>query len=116
MFESMRKSLLSIAFLLALLFTSATGYGQQSPTVWTKEKARQWYARQPWLVGSNYTPANAINELVMWQADTFDPTTIDKELALAESIGMNTMRVFLHDLLWQQDATGFQNRMDQFLT
>jgi len=33
----------------------------------------------------------------------------------AESIGMNTMRVFLHDLLWQQDADGFSKRIDQFL-
>src|SRR5438094_2980399 len=29
---------------------------------------------------------------------------------------MNTMRVFLHDLLWQQDAPGFQKRIDRFLT
>ena len=33
-----------------------------------------------------------------------------------KAMGMNTMRVFLHDLLWQQDAAGFQKRIDQFLT
>ena len=71
---------------------------------WTEAKANEWYAKQPWLVGGNYIPATAINELEMWQADTFDPTTIDKELGWAEGLGMNTMRVFLHDLLWQQDA------------
>ncbi len=65
--------------------------------------------------GSNYIPANAINELEMWQAETFDPAQIDKELGWAEGIGMNTMRVFLHDLLWQQDAVGFKNRIDRFL-
>jgi len=83
---------------------------------WSEQKANDWYARQPWLVGSNYIPKSAINELEMWQADTFDPAQIDLELGWAESLGMNTMRVFLHDLLWQQDAEGFRKRLDQFLS
>jgi hypothetical protein len=29
---------------------------------------------------------------------------------------MNTMRVFLHNLLWEQDPKGFQQRIDTFLT
>ena len=83
---------------------------------WTEQQADTWYRQQPWRVGSDYIPANAINQLEMWQAETFDPATIDKELALAEGMGMNTMRVFLHDLPWQQDSTAFQKRIDQFLT
>jgi len=83
---------------------------------WTEQKAKAWYAQQPWLVGSNYVPKSAINQLEMWQAATFDPDQMDKELGWAESMGMNTMRVFLHDLLWQQDPAGFQKRIDQFLT
>lgn len=82
---------------------------------WTAAEVNGWYARQPWLVGSNYLPANAINQLEMWQAETFDPATIDRELGWAKALGMNTMRVFLHDLLWQQDADGFSRRLDQFL-
>ncbi len=85
------------------------------PARWTEKAANEWYAQQPWLVGSNYIPASAINELEMWQADTFDPQRIDKELGWAESIGLNTMRVFLHDLLWQQDPKGFQQRIETFL-
>src|SRR5271166_4802167 len=83
---------------------------------WSEQAAQAWYGKQPWPVGSNYIPADAINELEMWQADSFDPQRIDLELGWAESLGMNTMRVFLHDLLWQQDARGFQSRIDQFLT
>ena len=83
---------------------------------WPEQKANAWYARQPWLIGSNYVPKSAINQLEMWQEATFDPVQIDKELTWAEAIGMNTMRVFLHDLLWEQDAAGFQKRIDQFLT
>jgi hypothetical protein len=85
------------------------------PARWTEQAAANWYARQPWIVGSNYIPASAINELEMWQADTFDPARIDTELGWAQSIRLNTMRVFLHDLLWQQDAEGFQKRIDTFL-
>jgi len=92
------------------------GAGTQAQTNrWSEKQAADWYAKQPWLVGSNYIPANAINELEMWQADTFDPKRIDLELGWAEAIGLNTMRVFLHDLPWQQDAAGFQKRIDTFL-
>jgi hypothetical protein len=51
----------------------------------------------------------------MWQPETFDLPTIDRELGWAQALGMNTMRVFLHNLLWQQDAQGFLHRMGQFL-
>lgn len=82
---------------------------------WTPQQASDWYARQGFLVGANYVPASAINELEMWQAATFDPARIDLELGWAASIGMNTMRVFLHDLAYQQDPDGFLRRVDQFL-
>ena len=82
---------------------------------WTETQASEWVAQQPWLVGSNYIPATAINELEMWQPETFDPSQIDKELAWAQSIGLNTVRVFLHDLLWQQDPPAFKKRIDTFL-
>ncbi len=66
-------------------------------------------------MGSNFIPSSAINELEMWQADTFDLPAIDRELGWAEGLGMNTMRVFLHNLAWKQDRSGFIKRMDQFL-
>ncbi len=82
---------------------------------WTPKAAADWYAKQPWLVGANYSPATAINELEMWQAGTFDPKRIDLELGWAETLGMNTMRVFLHDLLWQQNPAGLKQRIGTFL-
>lgn len=102
---------------LAVLLLYSTGaLASDSPARWSAEQAKAWYAKQPWLVGSNYNPATASNELEMWQAATFDPKRIDLELGWAESIGMNTMRVFLHDLLWKQDPDGFKKRLDIFLT
>jgi hypothetical protein len=82
---------------------------------WSAARAHAWYDKQPWLVGSNYNPGSAINQLEMWQADTFDPAGIDREFGWAESIGMNTMRVYLHNLLWEQDAPGLKKRIDAFL-
>jgi hypothetical protein len=84
--------------------------------LWTKDQANQWYAKQKWLVGSNYINASAINQFEMWQADTFNPVEIDRELGWAQGLGMTTMRVFLHDALWQQDSAGFKKRIDVFLT
>jgi hypothetical protein len=83
---------------------------------WSAERANQWYARQPWLVGANYIPSDAINELEMFQATTFNPALNDKELGMAESIGMNTIRVFLQDQLWKQDPEGFKARLNTFLS
>jgi hypothetical protein len=85
------------------------------PARWTPDAANAWYAKQPWIVGANFLPSNAENQLEMWQADSFDPARIDLELGWAENIGMNSMRVFLHDLLWQQDSAGFTKRIDTFL-
>jgi len=83
---------------------------------WTPARARAWYDSVGWQVGANFAPSTAVNQLEMWQAATWDPATIDRELGWARSLGMNTMRVFLHDQLWAQDSTGFLRRVDEFLT
>ncbi|PRY34405.1 glycosyl hydrolase family 2 [Spirosoma oryzae] len=103
----MRIPLLSLLLTLSVLTANAQR--------WTAQQANTWYKTQPFLVGANFIPSTAINQLEMWQADTFDPATIDKELGYAEGIGMNVMRVFLHNLVWEQDAEGFKKRIDQFL-
>ena len=101
-------------FALALTGISLATSASAEPR-WSEQRANAWYAQQPWLVGANYIPSNAINELAMFQAATFDPAINDRELGLAESIGMNTARVFLQDQLWQQDPAGFKQRLNTFL-
>ncbi len=110
----MQKLLIGFPLLLFPFFSPQSASPPQSAR-WTEKAANDWYAKQPWLVGSNYIPANAINELEMWQGDSFDPQRIDLELGWAESLGLNTIRVFLHDLPWQQDPEGFRKRIDTFL-
>jgi hypothetical protein len=83
---------------------------------WSVDRANAWYKKQPWLVGCNFIPSTAINQLEMWQTDTFDPETIDRELGWAAGIGFNTMRVYLHDLLWRDDAETFKKTIDRYLT
>ncbi len=107
------RALITAALLMAGLI-GATPVANAAAR-WTTEQANDWYAHEPWLIGSNYIPADAANELEMWQAATFDAKEIDKELEWAESLGMNTMRVFLHDLVWEQDADGFKRRIGTFL-
>jgi hypothetical protein len=110
----MLRNLLALAMLGANLAVAASAPTGDFPR-WSGAKANAWYAQQPWLVGANYVPSDAINQLEMFQADTFNPALNDKELGLGESIGMNTMRVFLQDQLWTQDPEGFKRRLDTFL-
>jgi Cellulase (glycosyl hydrolase family 5) len=111
----MSRSMILLSLMLNVTVLAQAPTESKVPGRWSEQQANDWYRQQPWLVGANYIPANAINELEMWQAETFDPKTIDRELGWAAGIGMNTMRVFLHDLLWQQDADGFKKRLDEFL-
>jgi len=112
-----RRSAAGLPAITALfLWASIVPNACAQTAYWTTQKANDWYRTQPFLVGSNFIPATAINQLEMWQAETFDPQRIDLELGWAERIGMNTMRVFLHDLAYQQDRQGFNRRLDQFLT
>jgi hypothetical protein len=99
----------------AVILESAMAFGQMRAR-WSEQQANDWYAKQSWLVGANFIPSDAINQLEMFQAATFNPALNDKELGLGESIGMNTMRVFLQDQLWQQDPEGFKKRLDIFLS
>ena len=103
-----------LVFLL-LLSLSITFLHAQNNGVWTSVKANSWYTKQGWLMGCNYITSNAINQIEMWQESTFDTSLIDHQLGLAQKIGMNTVRVFLHDLLFAQDRPGFENRINQFL-
>lgn len=102
-----------LGFGLASIVSSPTA---QARPLWTNAQATAWGQQNGWLRGSNFLPSSAINQIEMWSADTFDEPTIDRELGYAQSLGFNSMRVFLHDLPYQQDSEGFLKRVDRFLT
>ena len=112
----MKLSIRTRVFYLVLLLATLLGVVPAGAAPrWSAEQANEWHRRTGWLVGCNYTPATAINQLEMWQKETFDLPTIDRELGWAASLGFNSIRVYLHDLPWKQDREGFTRRIDQFL-
>ncbi len=100
--------------LLALLISCV-----DSPIIhhekWSEQDANDWYKNVGWKSGANFLPSSAINQLEMWQADTFDPVTIERELEWAKEIGFNSMRVYLHNLAWESDHEGFKKRINKYL-
>lgn len=82
---------------------------------WTEEKAWQWQDEFGWRAGTNFNPSTAINQLEFWQEDSFDLETIERELAWSSELGMTLHRVYLHNLLWDQDSIGFLQRLDAYL-
>ena len=112
---TLRTLLPALAAALPTALLLAGAGAAQAREQWTPEVANAWYAKQPWMAGANYLPRTAINELEMWQAETFDAQTIDEEFGWAEGLGFTTMRVFLHNLPWEQDKAGFLARIEQVL-
>lgn len=87
-----------------------------TPQPWVyNETSQSWQTTADWVVGGNFVPSTAVNQLEMWQLDTWDEETIDRELGFAASLGMNVMRVFLHDLMWKHDSKSFLETTDKFL-
>lgn len=109
------KQILLLALLLPLLGCQTPSRTATPRARWTTAQANAWYAQQPWLVGANFSPSTAINQLEMWQADTWDPQTINRELGWAHELGFTSVRVFLHDLVWKNDRDGLLRRMEEFL-
>lgn len=107
-----RIGLFALFPLLLLTFNSSAA-SRKGP--WTEEKANKWYYSQDWPVGCDYIVSNAINQIEMWQESTFSPELIDKELSAAEDLGFNTIRLFLHDLVYEADPKGFKARISQVL-
>ena len=81
---------------------------------WTEKQSNTWYSRQPWLVGCNFLPSSAVNQLEMFQEDSFDQKTIERELDWAKDLGFNSLRVYLHDLLWSEKEK-FKKTFEKFL-
>ena len=81
---------------------------------WSIEESQNWYSQNNWIVGCNYLPSNAINQLEMFQKETFDVEINKKELSWARQLGFNSVRVYLHDLLWS-DPVGFSERLNILL-
>ena len=114
-----RRLAAGVAAITAALFTASARAADAPPADvpgrWPVERAKAWQADHGWLVGCNYLASTAVNQLEMFQADTFDLPTIDREMGYAQSLGFTCVRVFLQDQLYAQDPDGFLKRLDQFV-
>ena len=110
-----------VPFPLALLVLGATlavasdRAASEAPGRWSTAKALAWQQTQPWIVGCNYVPSSAVNDVEMWQADGFRPDTIEREMGWARGLGLNSVRVFLNYVVWQADRDGSLGRFERFL-
>ena len=88
---------------------------------WTKEQAWEWYNAQPWIRGCNYMPASAANRYDMWQVWDCERRfeEMERELALAESIGFNAVRIIIAEdngfAVWCEDHDGYMRNLERFL-
>ena len=110
-----------LLLILALFYSCETPQKSETATpkiakTWDSEKSWNWFENQPWYVGTNFNPSSSVNQLEFWQEETFDLETVKRELSWSAEIGMNVHRVYLHNLLWEQDSVGFLNRVDQYLS
>ncbi|HTY12074.1 MAG TPA: glycoside hydrolase family 2 TIM barrel-domain containing protein [Bacteroidota bacterium] len=115
---SLARVLSTVFFLFVTVASSPLSRAQgKNPhgNVWSQERAWAWQAKNGWMCGADFVPSTAINQLEMWQEETYDTTTINRELGWAEKIGMGAMRVFLHHLAWESDREGFKGRIEKFL-
>lgn len=121
MIREVLKICISITLLLGILIACQTKkknseeVNNNAKQRWSEQRVNEWYIKQQWLIGANFVPSSAINQLEMWQTETFDPERIEKELIWAEKLGFNTMRVFLHNLLWEQDSEAFIKKIETYL-
>lgn len=108
----MTKKMKRLILILLLATFSQLLCAQQ----WSVEKANKWYEKQPWLVGCNFLPSTAINQIEMWQTSTWDEKTIKQELSWCQELGFNTVRVYLHDLVYTSEGKAFLKKINDFLS
>ena len=109
------KKYLLILSIFFLIFIQC----QQTPTSplnlrWSEERAWDWKEENGWMVGTNFNPSTSINQLEFWQENTYDAETIERELEWSAELGMNLHRVYLHNLLWDQDSLGLLKRIENY--
>jgi len=101
--------------LIALMVCTTVCFAQSKDKRWSEARIWAWYNQQPWYCGFNYIPAYAINYTAMWDKTTFNEAAIDKELALAEKSGMNSLRAVLQYAVYADDPKYFLNTLDKFM-
>lgn len=100
-------------FVLLVIVLVQTACSVKVAERWSEGKANDWYAAQPWPVGCVYMPSYGGTPVEIWGEEYFNADVVDSELALAEDLGFNAIRIFLCDIVWQEDPDGFMDRLEE---
>lgn len=84
---------------------------------WSNEKAWDWYKSKKWIRGCNFISSDCANRIDQWQSygatDRFK--TVDEELALAKSVGFNSIRVLVEYDVWDMEHDAFMQNLETYL-
>lgn len=85
---------------------------------WSPKKANEWYAQMGWLRGCNFLPSNCKGFLDMFQSYQSDEhlACADAELALAASLGYNSIRFLLNFNVWRLEHDHLLKQFDAYLS
>ena len=85
---------------------------------WTEDEIWAWYKEQPWISGFNFIPSGAMDGAV-WLLQEYDHENAfrdaAKEIALAASLGLNSVRFFVPFYLWRVQHDTFMKNFEQLL-
>ena len=57
------------------------------------------------IKGFNYVPSWAVNDIDMWR--DYDASVVERDMAIAATVGFNFARVFLNYVVWDAQREGF---------
>lgn len=85
---------------------------------WTENEIKAWYDALPWLRGCNFLPSNCVNRLDMWQSYKRNEhlETADRELALCNETGFNTVRLWLNFDVYYKEPEEFMNTLESYIS
>ena len=85
---------------------------------WTEQEINEWYAKQPWLRGTNFLPSDCINRLDMWQSFGREEhlKTAETELKLSEETGFNTVRLWCNFDVYYKEPEEFMQTLESYIS
>lgn len=85
---------------------------------WTTEEANEWYNKLGWLRGCNFIGSDCTNRLDMWQSYKCEEklATAEREIALAEKIGFNTVRVWAVFDVYYKEPESFMEIFERYIS
>lgn len=84
---------------------------------WTAEEATEWYEAFPWIRGCNFIGSDCAGRIDMWQSYRSEEhfATAERELALAEKIGFNSIRLLVEFDVWYQEHDAFTENLERYI-